>query len=118
MTVDLKELKKRLKDASAKVGSGWKQVSRGGIECRITLDKIKNDRNEDAAAEIKVCFDEMIQADLTEDEIGKVLPKSLIVELLKTWSPESWNGLANLLAGKNRLRSILSHEAGKSFEEL
>ena len=113
MTVDLKELKKRLKDASAKVGSGWKQVSRGGIECSINGDNIKNDRNEDAAAEIKVCFDEMIQADLTEDEIGKVLPKSLIVELLKTWAPESWNGLANLLAGKDPLRSILSYEAEK-----
>ena len=56
MTVDLKELKKRLKDASGKVGSGWKKVSRGGIECSITYDNIKNDRNEDSAAEIKVCF--------------------------------------------------------------
>jgi len=117
MTVDLKELKKRLKDASGKVGSGWKKVSRGGIECSITYDNIKNDRNEDAAAEIKVCFDEMIQADLTEDEIGKVLPKSLIVELLKTWASESWNGLANLLAGKDRLRSILSQEAEKVLRD-
>jgi len=117
MTVDIKELKKRLKDASGKVGSGWKKVSRGGIECSITYDNIKNDRNEDAAAEIKVCFDEMIQADLTEDEIGKVLPKSLMIELLKTWAPESWNGLANLLAGKDRLRSILSHEAEKVLRD-
>lgn len=113
MTVDLKELKKRLKDASAQVGSGWSSVSRGGTECPFSGIKVKNDRNENAAAEIKVCFDQMIQADLTEDEIGKVLSKSLIVELLKSWAPEAWNGLANLLAGKDRLRSILSHEVEK-----
>jgi hypothetical protein len=62
MTVDIKELKKKLKDASAQVGSGWSSVSKGGTECPFSGIKVKNDRNENAAAEIKVCFDQMIQA--------------------------------------------------------